>query len=82
MSNKKSGGWQHFVPQFYLRQWAEADEKLWQYAFDGRSPIRRHVREVAFERGLYTHPAPCALFLAILAILNLPIRSRRGEGLL
>ena len=57
MSSKKPGGRQHFVPQFYLRQWANRDEKVWQYGFDGRPPVHMGVTNIAFERGLYTHPA-------------------------
>lgn len=57
MSSKKPNGRQHFVPQFYLRQWSSRDEKIWQYRFDGHPPIQVGVKNVAFERGLYTHPA-------------------------
>jgi hypothetical protein len=57
MSSKKPNGRQHFVSQFYLRHWANSDEKVWQYAFDGRPPVHIGVENIAFERGLYTHPA-------------------------
>jgi len=57
MSSKKPRGRHHFVPQFYLRQWANEDEKVWQYGFDGRSPVHMGIKNIAFERGLYTHPA-------------------------
>lgn len=52
MSNTK----QHYVPQFYLRQWADGDEKIWMYGVNGKAPIRISIDEVAFERGLYSHP--------------------------
>ncbi len=57
MSSKKPNGRHHFVPQFYLRQWADENEKVWQYGFDGRPPIHVGIKNIAFERGLYTHPA-------------------------
>jgi len=57
VSSKKPSGRQHFVPQFYLRQWGNADEKVWQYGFDGRPPVHVGIKNIAFERGLYTHPA-------------------------
>lgn len=53
MSNTK----QHYVPQFYLRQWADGDKKLWMYGVNGQTPVRISIDEVAFERGLYSHPA-------------------------
>jgi hypothetical protein len=52
MSNTK----QHYVPQFYLRQWADGDEKIWMYGVNGKAPVRISIDEVAFERGLYSHP--------------------------
>lgn len=57
MSSKKPRGRHHFVPQFYLRQWADEDEKVWQYCFDGSPPVQIGTKNIAFERGLYTHPA-------------------------
>lgn len=57
MSSKKPRGRQHFVPQFYLRQWASGGEKVWQYGVDGRPPVHSGIKNIAFERGLYTHPA-------------------------
>jgi hypothetical protein len=57
MSSKKPSGRHHFVPQFYLRQWGNADEKVWQYGFDGLPPVHVGTKNVTFERGLYTHPA-------------------------
>lgn len=57
MSSKKPKGRQHFVPQFYLRQWADGAEKVWQYGFDGRAPVHIGIKNITFERGLYTHPA-------------------------
>ncbi len=53
MSNTKH----HFNPQFYLRQWANADEKLWMYGISGAAPVHISVGNVAFERGLYSHPS-------------------------
>jgi Protein of unknown function (DUF4238) len=57
MSSKKPTGRHHFVPQFYLRQWANTDEKVWQYGFDEQAPVNVGINNIAFERGLYTHPA-------------------------
>jgi len=53
MSNTK----QHFVPKFYLRKWSDSKEKIWKYKTDGAAPIHISVDNVAFERGLYSHPA-------------------------
>ena len=49
----------HFVPQWYLRQWADADGKFWRYRLlvpHESCPHweERPVRGVAFERDLYT----------------------------
>lgn len=33
------------------------DEKVWQYGFDGRPPVHMGIKNIGFERGLYTHPA-------------------------
>lgn len=57
MSSKKPSGRHHFVPQFYLRKWANGDEKIWQYGFDARPPVHSGIKNIAFQRGLYTHPA-------------------------
>jgi len=57
VSSKKPSGRQHFVPQFYLRHWCNGDQKVWQYGFDGRPPVHIGIANIAFERGLYTHPA-------------------------
>lgn len=57
MSSKKPSGRQHFVPQFYLRQWANGDEKVWQYGFNRPPPVHMSIKTIAFERGLYTHPS-------------------------
>ena len=57
MSSKKPKGRQHFVPQFYLRAWANGTNRVWQYGLDGRDPVHTRVDNIAFERGLYTHPA-------------------------
>lgn len=53
MSNTK----QHYIPQFYLRQWADGDEKIWMHGVNGKAPVRISIDEVAFERGLYSHPS-------------------------
>ena len=53
MSNTK----QHYVPRFYLRQWSDADEKLWMYGVNGAAPVHISIDNVAFERGLYSHPS-------------------------
>lgn len=47
---------QHFVPQFYLREWSNAAERVWQYSVSGSEPSQVRVTGVAFERGLYSHP--------------------------
>lgn len=53
----------HFVPQFYLRQWCDADEKLWVYPIDGRPPFQANPRNFAAESNLYT-PKPGAPHVA------------------
>ena len=53
----KSNTRQHFVPQFYLREWSDLDEKIWKYGVTGAAPIHISIDNVAFERGLYSHPA-------------------------
>lgn len=53
MSNTK----QHFIPQFYLRQWADTDGKLWMYGVNGAAPVHISIDNVAVERGLYSHPS-------------------------
>ena len=57
MSNKKSNTRQHFVSRFYLKEWSDADEKTWMYPVNGAAPIHVSIDEIAFERGLYSHPA-------------------------
>jgi len=47
----------HYVPQFYLRQWCDADGKLVVYPVDGGKPFRTNPKNVAAECGLYT-PIP------------------------
>jgi len=49
----------HYVPQFYLRQWCDADGKVVVYPVDGSKPFRTTPRNVAAECGLYT-PIPGA----------------------
>ena len=49
----------HFIPQAYLRRWADADSRLWVYSMlvsDGRVPTwrQRSVRSVAVHRHLYS----------------------------
>ena len=53
MSNTR----QHFVPRFYLREWSDSKEKIWKYKIDGAAPIHISIDNVAFERGVYSHPA-------------------------
>ena len=48
---------QHFVPQFYLRGWSDHAERVWQYPVTGAKPSHVRVKNIAFERGLYSHPA-------------------------
>lgn len=47
---------QHFVPQFYLREWGDRNERVWQYPVTGTPPAHVRIKNVAFERGLYSHP--------------------------
>jgi hypothetical protein len=47
----------HFVPQFYLRHWCDAEGKLWIYAIDGRNPFRATPKNFAAETNLYTAKA-------------------------
>jgi len=44
----------HYVPQFYLRQWCDANEQLVVYPIDGREPFRANPKNVAAECGLYS----------------------------
>jgi hypothetical protein len=46
----------HFIPAFYLKQWAAPDGKLieWSKPFEVVRPIRRHPNATAFQNGLYT----------------------------
>ena len=43
----------HYVPQFYLRHWCGADDKMWIYPVDGRKPFRASPKNFAAENGLY-----------------------------
>src|SRR4029077_2834201 len=43
----------HFVPQFYLRQWCDLQNRLWVYPIDGRPPFRASPRNFAAESKLY-----------------------------
>lgn len=43
----------HYVPQFYLRHWCAADEKMWIYPVDGRKEFRASPKNFAAENGLY-----------------------------
>jgi len=46
----------HYIPVFYLKQWAGADRKLCEYSKPHNAVIarRRYPTETGFERGLYT----------------------------
>ena len=55
----------HYIPEFYLKQWAGADGRLCEYSRQHKEvkPHRRHPSETGFERGLYTlttYPEPTA----------------------
>jgi hypothetical protein len=45
---------QHYVPQFYLRQWAQDGKRLWVYPLDGRTPWPDDPGDYASENHLYT----------------------------
>ena len=48
---------QHFVPQFYLRQWVGVDGKgIWAYPLDGSKPFETSPKAVAAERAIYRSP--------------------------
>jgi Protein of unknown function (DUF4238) len=48
----------HWLPQFYLRQWAsDEDDNIWVYPVDGPKPFKTSPRAVAAEKGLYD-PTP------------------------
>jgi len=52
------GASSHWLPQFYLRQWAsDEDDKIWVYPVDGGKPFKTSPRSVAAEKGLYD-PTP------------------------
>lgn len=48
----------HFIPAFYLKQWASADGVLieWSKPYKKVVPIRRHPNATAFQTDLYTFP--------------------------
>lgn len=57
------GNKHHYIPVFYLKQWAGADSRLCEYSkpYDVLKPHRRHPEQTGYEYGLYaltTYPAP------------------------
>jgi hypothetical protein len=48
---------QHYVPQFYLRGWENKDASFWAYPVAGGPPFRTAAKNVACEKGIYSHPA-------------------------
>ena len=48
----------HFIPAFYLKQWAGADKKLTEFAFQrGKLIVKRAgPRATGYETGLYAFP--------------------------
>jgi hypothetical protein len=55
MASKNKGPRKHhFVPQFYLKMFADSDERLWTYDLVERHYIKVHPKNLCFQNDLYT----------------------------
>lgn len=53
MTKQRNNELHHYVPQFYLRHWCDADGKMWIHPRDGSHPYQSGPRSFCAEIGLY-----------------------------